>query len=268
MRSNKVTRAPARAANSAAAKPPIPPPTTATWVSFAILGLLAERRPRASKDLTREAGISLQLQPKMPMRCSYHRSEIMAATPSIKATAFQLVSDDLEALLESGRLDRSELEARLTAEDFSYVGKKLAATAWVPMRTYERALAVITDCEADGSHEDYLRERGRRNAARLRSTGLYRQLDSSAGTWGNGFGRIIATLGGVLYNFTRWSYEIGPDGHSFRMVVDDARDFPDCLRFVGEGFAEEVARHATGSKIRIASERVTPDQIVFRGEIP
>ena len=73
-------------------------------------------------------------------------------------------------------------------------------------------------------------------------------------------------MGAVLYNFTKWSFESDPDTGSFETTLAEARDYPDALRAVGEGFIQYLAEHLMPDrKVEVTSERVTADRIVFRG---
>ena len=59
-------------------------------------------------------------------------------------------------------------------------------------------------------------------------------------------------MGAVLYNFTRWSFESDAESGAFRTDVDDARDYPEHLVTVGEGFIQYLAQHLlTGKKVEV-----------------
>ena len=190
----------------------------------------------------------------------------MPLIPSIKATGFQSAADDLAKLVAAGRLSQRELEAQLEAADLPYLGKQLAASSWVPMATYVRALDILIALEAGGDVQRYLRERGRRAAERLHRMGLYGQFEASVDTWGHRVGTITATMGAVLYNFTRWSFESDAESGAFRTIVGDARDYPEHLLAVGEGFIQYLAQHLlTGRKVEVSGVRVSPDRVVFSG---
>jgi hypothetical protein len=190
------------------------------------------------------------------------------AVPSIKATGFQGAAEDLMRLVDSGKLSRAELEKRLDARDFAYLGKHLAASSWVPIESYVRVANVLADLEARGDFAGYFRARGRRAAERLHKAGLYKQFDANSETWGKRAGKIATTLSGVLYNFTRWTFETKEGKHPFQIVIEDAREFPECLRFVGEGFIEYTSRNQSGGReVRVTSARVTASQIVYTVEV-
>jgi hypothetical protein len=73
-------------------------------------------------------------------------------------------------------------------------------------------------------------------------------------------------MGAVLYNFTRWSFESDAESGAFRTIVDDARDYPEHLLAVGEGFIQYLAQHLlTGRKVEVSGVRVSPDRVVFSG---
>jgi hypothetical protein len=190
----------------------------------------------------------------------------MADVPSIKATGFQSAADDLARLVASGRLPQRDLEKRLVPGDLQYLGKQLAASTWVPIATYDRVVRVLCDFDGDGDPEGYLRLRGLRAAERLHKLGVYRQFEASYETWGSRLGKISTTIASVLYNFTRWSFEIGEDERHYRIVVDDALAFPETLRFVGEGFTVYFARiQVPGTKVSVTSLRERPDRVVYLG---
>ncbi len=192
----------------------------------------------------------------------------MALVPSIKATLFQFASDDIAKLLESGRLSRGELEQRLPREDLLYLGKQLAASSWVPMATYERVSTIAIDLECGGERDEYLRQAGLRAAVRLHKLGLYHQFEASPEKWGLAVGRILVTLATVSYNFTHWVFEEGDEQIAFRVILDEARDFPDILRVANEGFIAYFARHVLRlPKADVTSERVTPDRIVYTARV-
>ena len=192
----------------------------------------------------------------------------MANVPSIKATGFQGAADDLARLVDAGRLSQAELEKRLEKRDMPYLGKPLAASSWVPIDTYVRVGNILGELEARGDVPGYFRARGRRAAERLHKAGLYKQFEATAENWGKRAGKIATTLSSVLYNFTRWTFETKEGRHPFQIVIDDAREFPELLRFVGEGFIEYTSRNQSGGReVRVTSARVTPDRIVYTVEI-
>jgi hypothetical protein len=192
----------------------------------------------------------------------------MADVPSIKATGFQGAADDIARLLAEKRISRSALEARLPEADRAFLDRQLAASSWVPIATYVRVAAILGELEGRGDVPGYFRARGRRAAERLHKAGVYRQFDASVETWGKRAGSIATTMSSVLYNFTKWTFEAMPDRGGFEIRIDGAREFPDALRWVGEGFIEYVSQHQSGKKkVEVTSERTSPDRIVYTVQV-
>ncbi|MGH9887606.1 MAG: hypothetical protein ACREBE_18900, partial [bacterium] len=189
----------------------------------------------------------------------------MSTPPSIKATGFQGAADDLRVHVDSGRLPRAELAARLEPEDLRYLDKPLAASTWVPIASYRRVVELLIELEADGAPEPYLHGRGVRSAERLHKIGLYRQFEASVDTWGARVGKIATTMASVIYNFTRWTFESGEAHGDFKIFVDDARDFPEIARFTTQGFIEYTSKVVSGGDVRVRSERPTPERVVYLG---
>jgi hypothetical protein len=184
--------------------------------------------------------------------------------PSIKGTAFQSVVDDIQSLLDAGRLSREELEARLTGEDLEILDGKVNPTTWSPIDTYKRAVEVLARKEAPLRTEEYLVERGVKAAERLSALGIYSQLEATSEHMGVRVGKVIVTISRAIYNFTCFHYEPGDDGVSFSIRVEDAAAFPEAARFATQGFVEYVASRAAGYAMHVTSERPSPDVVVYR----
>jgi hypothetical protein len=135
----------------------------------------------------------------------------------------------------------------------------------VPIETYRRVVEILIDLEANGRPEAYLHARGQRAGERLHKLGAYRQFQASTETWGRRVGKISVTLSSVLYNFTKWTFESVDDSGSFTIVVDEAREFPEVMRLVSQGFIEYTSRAVSKGDERVTSRRVSPDRIVFTG---
>ena len=95
----------------------------------------------------------------------------------VKGTAIASVVEDLNRLLQEGKISREELEARLEADDPEVLEQKIVPALWYPMETYGRFVEILFDREG-GRRTEYLVERGRRAAQRIRATGLYSQLSA------------------------------------------------------------------------------------------
>ena len=128
-----------------------------------------------------------------------------------------------------------------------------------------RVAAILAELEAGGDEAGYFRARGRRAAERLHKAGVYKQFDKSVETWGKRAGSMATTMSSVLYNFTKWTYETLKGG--FEIQIDEARDYPDALRWVGEGFIEYLSRHISGRKVEVTSQRPRADRVVYSARL-
>src|SRR5262249_59565062 len=118
----------------------------------------------------------------------------VANVPSLKATLFQLTADLIEDLVQSGRLTREELERRVRPEDLQYLGRKLAASSWVPITSVVRIQHVLIETALDDSPEQQIRAEGERGAAIIHKLGLYKQFEASPDRGGAGVGKILLTF--------------------------------------------------------------------------
>jgi len=187
--------------------------------------------------------------------------------PCIKGSGFESAVEDVKRLLERDRLDRDQLEARLEAEDLSYLEEKILPSSWYPLASYDRLIRILWDVEGRGDPE-YLVERGRRAADRLYRAGLYRQLEATVERWGERLGPLMASLGQAMFRGTRWKVEVYPDrpeSHTFHVDVDVPPEFPDCARHTAAGFIEFLASHSSGGSQRVESGRPSPTRVIFDG---
>jgi hypothetical protein len=186
----------------------------------------------------------------------------------VKGSAIESVVADVLRLVEEGRLSRDALEVRLRAEDLEMLEHKVVPALWYPLGTYGRLMELLFEVEGRRSTE-YLVERGRRAADRIRAMGLYAQLKGDWSTWGSRVGTILATLGPAMYKDTQWRIQLEPPGESglrFRLEVDCPAEFPDVCRHPTQGFVAYLAQLYAGSPVRVRSERISPERMLFIGE--
>jgi len=181
----------------------------------------------------------------------------------VKGTAIASVIEDVNRLVAEGRVDRDSLEARLEAVDLAVLEEKLLPSAWYSLESYGRLSKLLLDVEGGGQLE-YLVERGRRAAERLRSLGLYAQLSADRARWGERVGQMIVPVGTTLYRDTQWRFR-GEGTGAFVIEVDVPACFPDLCRYQTQGFIEHVARHASGRPVDVTSRRASPTRIEFHG---
>jgi hypothetical protein len=185
----------------------------------------------------------------------------------VKGTALESVVADVLRLVDEGRIRRDELEVRLVAEDVELLEHKLLPGLWYPLGSYGRLMQLLFEIEGGGRLE-YLVERGRRAADRIRGTGIYAQFTTDRSAWGDGIGRILISLGPVMYKDTRWSIELAParGSYRFRVEVEVPPDFPDVCRHPTQGFVDYLTQMHATQPTRVTSQRPSPTQMVFLAE--
>jgi hypothetical protein len=195
------------------------------------------------------------------------------AVPSIKGSAFQSVVADLAGLVQSGKIARESVEARLQAEDLALLDDKILPGLWYPLACYERMSELLWEFEG---HRDpaYLIARGARSAERLFEAGLYQQMQRGeelgaakrerGEAWSEFDGNLMTSLASAIFNVSRWRYRRHPeDLYVNRIEVTAARDLPEVSRWAAQGFIEYMASRMTGLTVQVTSERPTRDRIVY-----
>ncbi len=193
-----------------------------------------------------------------------------SASPSIKGTGFASAVADLEALLESGRLDETVLEARLEAEDLDLIEAKVLPGDWVAIESYGRLIDLL--CAVDGGGDPHYHvRRGRTAAERLMSSGIYHQLDkaqrmkegSETDDWHESVARVMLTMSRALFNFMAWEYRRDPGEAGFEIEVTGAEALPEGSRLTIQGVIEYTTE-ALGVPSDIQSSRPEPGRILYQ----
>lgn len=185
----------------------------------------------------------------------------------VKGTAIASVVEDVNRLVQEGRLTRDALEARLEAADLEVLDQKIVPALWYPIGTYGRFVQVLFEVEGQRDPA-YLIERGRRAADRIRATGLYSQLSAGRGDWGNRIGKILVSLGPAMFKDSVWTFHLlstaGP--LRWRIEMDVTPDYPDLCRYSTQGFIDHLSQHYGEGRVRVTSERSSPTRITFFGD--
>jgi len=195
----------------------------------------------------------------------------MASEPSIKGSALSSVVEDVRALRDSGRISADRLEASLEAADLALLETKIQPALWYPIQSYARLTRVLLDVAGRGDPQ-YVADRGARAAQRLWESGLYVQLQHgeekaakarrTGGAMTERDARMITTLSGAIFNFTRWTYRISESDSLIE--VSEAADWPEVSMWAARGFLEYVVSRLRRSKTRVEAKRVAPDRVEFR----
>jgi hypothetical protein len=195
----------------------------------------------------------------------------MASPPCIKGSALSSVVEDVRALCDSGRITIDRLEVALEASDIALLEAKIQPALWYPIESYERLTRLLLDVVGHGDPQ-YVADRGARAAQRLWESGLYVQLQHGeekaakarrvGGAMTERDARMITTLSGAIFNFTRWSYRTGePDAV---IEVSEAADWPEVSVWAARGFLEYVVSRLRRVETRVEAVRVARDRVEFR----
>ena len=195
----------------------------------------------------------------------------MASEPCIKGSALSSVVEDVRALCDSGRISAERLEAALEAADVALLESKIQPALWYPIQSYARLTKLLLDVAGRGDPQ-YIADRGARAAQRLWESGLYVQLQhgeekaAKARRTGGAFterdARMITTLSGAIFNFTRWTYRAGEVDSVIE--VSEAADWPEVSMWAARGFLQYVVSRLRRTETRVEAKRVARDRIEFR----
>jgi len=185
--------------------------------------------------------------------------------PSIKGIAIQLSIDAVRRVMGAGQLTQESLREKLRPEDLDLMEKEILPGLWYPIESCRRLIEAAVEAEGKESG-DYLARVGTRIAKTFFSNPIYDQYITSAEKWGGRSGRIMINLPSLVLNFTKWSYEGDPHREKhFTVEVDEAKGFPDVLRYLTEGFIQYLAERVNGVPMLVTSDWTAADHIVFRG---
>jgi len=194
--------------------------------------------------------------------------------PAIKGSAIQALVDDVERAASEGRVREEVLHARLAPADLDLLEEKVRPGGWYPIDCYRRLSELLLAVEGGGDPA-YIAQRGARAAERLFASGLYDQLRTGeahaqhvrerGGEWTESDGNLMATLAGVLFNFSYWRFEVADDDEpeDFRIEVTDARELPEMARLAAEGFIQHSAERLAQEPFEVRSERPSANHIVY-----
>ncbi len=192
--------------------------------------------------------------------------------PSIKGLAIVSLVDDMNRLVDEGRISQGQLESTLEPHDLQILGEAVQAGLWYPTECYARMGALLEKVEGAG-RSGYFIERGARAAERLFAAGVYSQLervDRRATELEHGSAltrhdiKMTLSLWNAMFNYTTWEYVPNPDDpHTFDIDVTAAAEFPEVLRLAAQGFLEFGFSRLAQSPMRVTSDRPGADTIRY-----
>ena len=186
---------------------------------------------------------------------------------SIKGAVLVAVTDDLCRLIEAGRLSRDALEVKLEPRDLGILDSKVQLALWYPIDSYDRLLQALVDVEGGRDPVEFLRNRGRKAAARLAAAGVYAQLrgDGKPATLDLAQVKRTLSLWGALVNFSRFHCELeSEEPRVLRIDVTEARKFSWLLRRANWGFLEAVLSGLAQRPVSVAIEDEHPERFTYR----
>jgi hypothetical protein len=162
---------------------------------------------------------------------------------------------------------------RVSPEDLGILEDKVLPGLWYPLASYRRLTEILLEIEGGGRSE-YVVRRGARAAERLFAAGLYLQLERGEEIgaqkrqrgegWTEREGNLVASLAGAIFNVSRWCFRIDPRNAGVHLIeASDAGELPEVSRLAAQGFIEYTASRLATSPVRVTSERVGRDRIVF-----
>jgi hypothetical protein len=196
------------------------------------------------------------------------------ADPCIKGNTLALLVEEVQLLLKNGKLSSKQLK-RLSSGLHELIAARALPTEWYPVQYYSE-LAELLCATSELEREEYLRELGVKDYARLRRTMVYRQvsyvtkleakrdLDTKLHD-----SRLITSLMTSIFNFSRWAPAPDPLNPKHMLIkVTEAEDVPEAFRFLTEGFQTAMNRTINPLARAVRSERPRPDIILFRSNGP
>jgi len=189
--------------------------------------------------------------------------------PAIKGSAFAGVAEDLQKLQDQGDLSREELCTFLPEADVALLDEPISPGFWYPMAAYDRMLAMLVELEGGDDPRAYLLGRGERAMQRLMDLGIYNQFASLEKGWTRLSGRVLGTIGQVVYNFLTFSIvseheadaPVGEQSERFTILVKDGGQLSRNAQTTIEGAVAALASRAAHGPVTVSSARVATDEV-------
>ena len=201
----------------------------------------------------------------------------MPQKPAIKGSVFANFAEELLALASQGSIAREDLARRLEPGELDLVEGRTLPHQWIDLRLHARVLELIGEIGG----RDHLRRVSEKTADRMLEAGLYQQLryvdrarfreESDPMARFRAFGvdlRLICTLGGAVFNFSRWEANADP-AHPDRYVIEvsEAGPFSDVEMSSMEAFINRFTGRM-GLRDAWRWQREGSDRIAFRMTCP
>jgi hypothetical protein len=184
--------------------------------------------------------------------------------PSVKGIVFLSAVDRLRELMDKGEVQREDVTRVLEPDDLACLETRVMPTLWYPVGVGGRYVEALWELEG-GRRTEYLRQRGATAAGRIFEAGIYANVMKTAEDWGGAqLGHTLIGFAAQFYNFMRWELVGCIHSAEYEIDVRDATAWPDVLRLASEGFIEVLHSRASKRPLAVASQRPSPDRVVFR----
>jgi len=181
--------------------------------------------------------------------------------PSIKGLTLGPTCDRVNALVESGRISRTDLEATLHPQDLRLLEQRPEPTLWYPIDSVARLNELLIR-ESGGDGPKLMRELGAGAVELLLQGGGSRLFLDGIRKLGNRAGEALVQLAKLLLNFGAWSY-LQPSPEHAVIEAREVKALPETLRFAIEGLIQVLVPKFLGMTVIVSSERPAPDRILF-----
>ena len=189
----------------------------------------------------------------------------------IRGPSFQIARRDVLVLVESGRLTRAALEARLDPDDLELLDETPRPNAWYPLATYDRLLALLVEFEGQGD-PTYLVRRAHKGSEELMRGGVMRQLESAdtvvrtqeGGSWFEQAGHVLATIPAALFDRGSWRLSADEPKRSFTLEGTGLVGLTPNVAQIIQGGIEYVASELIHAPVEVTL-RLRGDRVTFVG---
>ncbi len=189
--------------------------------------------------------------------------------PAVKGLIVIMAMVPVRRAIRAGQIAREDVEFRL-GKHAEILDQKLSPALWYPVDIAGIFHEVMAE-QMPGPRQAALADQGITAVRHLTQQDVYGQLDFAGRSLDESrnrdvinFGRRVATIMRSFYNFGEAVFEGDPDKQlNYYLRWTDVAPLPDSIRFVTEGFIQEIIVNVNSTPMRVTSERRTPDRIEF-----
>jgi hypothetical protein len=186
------------------------------------------------------------------------------AEGNVKGAAIQAAWMRVNELLETGRITREQLEARLSPRALEIVEQKILPSLWYSIAAGAEISQLVADVDG-GGNTSHMTKLGAETAHRFLAGGTFKDFIEGATHNRTRRGESLVRLAELMLDFGDWHFE-GDDLLDFKVVVTEAEQLPETTRFSIQGFIAVLTTEISKQQIICDSQRPSPDTVVFSGQ--